>query len=303
MSEDPVEKKENTEEAREKNPPVDRKPEIATTAEVPVVSPTTERLASLKVSLATLKADEKEQPPEITAVPKPADADLPKYERHYAEIAETRYNSGPLAGHGEALIKEVGEIPPSSSVIEVGCNTGMFLNQWKAATGSDIVGFDINADAVAEARQRGYNANVAPAENLPLQDDLVDIITSLHTYEHVQDLPKSLEEIARVLKPGGKAVIIEPPNLYGLETLRVAIEDMPENMKGNGPFGFVRTYVNGLKYARELHRSILGGPLGGARAHAEKILKQGGINLKVRGGMRADLAFANLLVFEKPAQP
>jgi len=225
----------------------------------------------------------------------------PTYERRYAEIAETRYNSGPLAGHGRALIKEAGQISPSASVVEVGCNTGMFLEQWKKETGTNIQGFDINKDAVGTAKSRGLNAEYGLAEGLPLENDSTDLLTSLHTYEHVEDLPKSFREIARVLKPGGKAVIIEPPNLYGLETIRVAIEDMPEGLKGKGLFGFIKTFSNGLRYARRLHRSILGGPFGGARKHAEKILKQNSINLNVRGGMKPGLTFSNLLILEKPA--
>jgi ubiquinone/menaquinone biosynthesis C-methylase UbiE len=176
----------------------------------------------------------------------------------------------------------------------------MFLDQWKKETGVNILGFDINKDAIATAKVKGLSAEYARAESLPLGNNSVDLLTSLHTYEHVENLPKSFQEIQRVLKPGAKAVIITPPNLFGLETIKVAIENLPENTKKKGPLGLFKTILNGYKHARLLHRSILGGPFGGARKHAEKILKQNGINLKVRGGMRPNLTFANLLIFEKP---
>ena len=270
-------------------------PQVAET-ETSTQQVTGKKLENLRVSLRT------EAPPM-----KPASEGSiftvagPAYEKHYSEIAESRYNTGPLGGHGHALIKEAGQVSNSSIVIEVGCNTGMFLEQWKKETGVYIKGFDINKEAIVSAKDKGLDAEYALAEALPLNDNSVDLLTSLHTYEHVENLPKSFQEMERVLKPGARAVIIVPPNLLGLETLKVAIEDLPENMKGKGPFGFIRTLSNGYRHARQLHRSIMGGPIGGARRHVEKILKQNGISLKVKGGMRPNLMFANLLVFEKPA--
>lgn len=229
-----------------------------------------------------------------------------QYGEKYASIAESRFNKGPLAKHGEAIIAEAKklEIPNGISILEVGCNTGMLMEQLQENLkdkSPKIAGVDFNRDAVAIAKAKGFDANFADAqvlENIP--NDSVDLIFSLHTYEHVPDLGKAFAALQRVLRPGGKAYIIVPPNMYGLETVRVAAEDLPEDKKGKGPFGGIKTFFNAWSYARKLHCSNLGGPFGGARSHAEKILKNNQIDLKVYGGMRSDLALANLLVFEKP---
>lgn len=231
-----------------------------------------------------------------------------KYGQNYAEIAESRYGKGLLAKHGEVLIKTVEKsFPENAVVLEVGCNTGMFMKQLEDSTlGAKIKklsGIDVNKDAVDTAKQRGFDASLGDAQNLEnIPDASIDTLFSMHTYEHVPDLHKAFREISRVLKPEGKAYLILPPNLYGLETIKVAAEDLPEDKKGRGLFGRIKTFINAWRYARKLHCSSLGGPFGGAKRDAEKIIKELGItNLAVTGGMglNPDLAFANLLVFEK----
>jgi len=45
------------------------------------------------------------------------------------------------------------------------------------------------------------------AEQLPLKDDLVDLVFSLNAFEHIRDPAKALAEVRRVLKPGGVAFV------------------------------------------------------------------------------------------------
>ena len=49
-------------------------------------------------------------------------------------------------------------------------------------------------------------------ENMPLEDNSFDILMANHILEHVNDLPKALSEIKRVLKPNGWAVLLSPIN-------------------------------------------------------------------------------------------
>lgn len=228
-----------------------------------------------------------------------------KYDEKYAAIAESRFNYGPLAGHGQALIDvSEGPVKDGDKILEIGCSTGLYLDQL-TNTFTDkkvkIVGIDINPDALKKAQER-HEVSLADAQYLPIENGSIKAIYSLHTFEHIPDLGKAFREMERVLAPGGKAYMIVPPNMYGLETLRVAKEDLPPEKMGKGMFGEVKTWYNAWQHAKKLHCSNLGGPLGGARNHAENILKENGVNLKVSGGMRRDISFSNLLIFEKPAQ-
>ncbi len=222
------------------------------------------------------------------------------YGKKYADIATSRYGKGLLVNHGEKAIKAFGNISKDAKILEVGCNTGPLMQQLTDAGFTSISGVDLNDAAILSAKEKGFQVSTGNAEHLEIPDNSLDGIVSLHTYEHVPNIQAALAEISRVLKPGGKAIIIEPPNLGGLETIKVAIEDLPPEKRGNGPLGFVKDYWEGWKYARSLHCSTLGWGIWGAKNHAQQILEKNNIDLKVSGGNRSDLMFASLLTFEKP---
>ena len=52
------------------------------------------------------------------------------------------------------------------------------------------------------------------AEQIPFPDDYFDIISSFNSLDHVDDLTKSISEIKRVLKPGGKFLLISDIHSY-----------------------------------------------------------------------------------------
>lgn len=267
-----------------------------------------QKINILKTELETI--NEKRETNKITPALSAISESGAEYDSSYAAIADSRFGKGSLAKHGEAIMAEAikSGIPDNAVILEIGCNTGMLLEQLKARLGeksSKILGVDFNKDAIETAKQKGLDASFGDAQNLEdIPDNSINIIFSLHTYEHIPNLGKAFRELQRILKPGGKAYIIVPPNMYGLETIRVAAEDIPEDKKGEGVFGGIKTFFNAWSYARKLHCSNLGGPFGGARNHAEKIMKSAGItDLKVSGGMRPALSLANFLIFEKSTPP
>ena len=79
-----------------------------------------------------------------------------------------------------------------------------------------VTGVDISAEAVAHAR-RAYGAlgNVefacAPCTRLPLDDACIDLAVSFETIEHIAEQAEFLDELARVLAPGG-ALVLSCPN-------------------------------------------------------------------------------------------
>lgn len=72
------------------------------------------------------------------------------------------------------------------------------------------------ATLAAERLLPGGNVSyrVGTGERVPLDDESVDLVVADGAFEHVQDLPKVLEECHRVLRPGGRVYALFPP-YYG----------------------------------------------------------------------------------------
>ncbi len=101
-------------------------------------------------------------------------------------------------------------------VLEYGCGLGE-VSTLLARSGANVVTFDLSPKSIITSRQRAKlnkaDANiqfaVAAGENIPYADESFDFIFGRAILHHLEaDLGWS--EISRVLKPGGKAVFVEP---------------------------------------------------------------------------------------------
>lgn len=110
-------------------------------------------------------------------------------------------------------------MPPGADVLEVGCGQG-HLTKALASRGIQIVGIDANPQAHEIAGTPLVQC--MRAEALTFDDESFDYIVSVHAIEHIPELEKALAEMARVLRPGGKAVFIYPAEpimgLYAIPT-------------------------------------------------------------------------------------
>ena len=120
-----------------------------------------------------------------------------------------------------------GQIGPDSVVIDVGCGSGTIAIGLCKAIGCQITGVDLSGvrianaidsldDQPAEVRER-VSFKKGSATDLPIEDESFDRAWSQATIYHVPDKVKVLEEVYRVLKPGGIFVfddLIKPqPNI------------------------------------------------------------------------------------------
>lgn len=94
---------------------------------------------------------------------------------------------------------------PDASILEVGCGSGALL---KRIAGRTRVGLEPSLPLLAHAD--GFHGVLAIATDLPFVDEAFDIVMFKHSLHHVEDKEKGVAEAARVLKKGGKLVIIEP---------------------------------------------------------------------------------------------
>lgn len=110
-------------------------------------------------------------------------------------------------------------LAPGESVLDVGCGTGSLALAAKARVGAggEVCGVDPSAAMVTRARRKATRAAVdarfeaAPAEALPFGDDSFDAVLSSLVLHHLtqEARPRAFEEIARVLRPGGRFLAVD----------------------------------------------------------------------------------------------
>lgn len=92
------------------------------------------------------------------------------------------------------------------SLLDVGGSTGI-IDNYLAGHFGNVVGIDIDDAAIKHARETHKKGNLefmaADALSLPFPDDSFDVVICSQVYEHVPDPARMLDEIFRVLKPGG----------------------------------------------------------------------------------------------------
>jgi SAM-dependent methyltransferase len=102
------------------------------------------------------------------------------------------------------------------TVLEVGCGTGHFA-RWLGSLGLNVVGLDVSAAMLAEARQRRSPPCIrSDALALPFQSRAFDVVALLTTLEFVQDPAGVLIEAARVAKAGLLLGFLNRWSLLGL---------------------------------------------------------------------------------------
>jgi ubiquinone/menaquinone biosynthesis C-methylase UbiE len=101
----------------------------------------------------------------------------------------------------------------SGSVLEVAIGTGRSLPFYSA--GTRITGIDLSPGMLAIARQRATELGVdvdlreGDAETLPFPDDSFDTVVCVLSLCSIPDPARAIAEMARVLKPGGKLLLLD----------------------------------------------------------------------------------------------
>src|SRR4051794_30861226 len=99
-------------------------------------------------------------------------------------------------------------------LLDVGCGTGHQLAHWRAE-GYEVAGVDGSEAMLDEARQNnpGVELQLADVQQLPFPDATFDRVTSIEVLRYLPDPTRSIEEMARVLRPGGMCLVTAAPLL------------------------------------------------------------------------------------------
>ena len=102
-------------------------------------------------------------------------------------------------------------IMPGERVLQVDCGAG-WLSEMMQARGAYVVATDLSGVAVELARGRGVDARLFDIDSgpLPFEREEFDVVVSDSQLEHRVDFKHALDEIARVLRPSGRLVLLLP---------------------------------------------------------------------------------------------
>ena len=154
-------------------------------------------------------------------------------------------------------------------VLEVGCGLGTDGAQF-ARAGADYTGVDLTDAAVDLARLRfglfdlPGEFRVADAENLDFADESFDLVYSHGVLHHTPDTGRAVREIHRVLRPGGRAVVM----LYHRDSYNYRVNIRLLRRAG----AHLLKSKAGLKLAHHL----TGEPVASLREHARHIKEDAG---------------------------
>jgi SAM-dependent methyltransferase len=117
---------------------------------------------------------------------------------------------------------------PGRRVLDLGCRYGALTRAY--LEGNDVVGVDVDRDALAEAAKLGIETRWADADApLPFADESFDVVVAGELLEHVRNPRRLVVESTRVLRAGG-TFVGSVPNAFRLKNrLRFLAGRKPED--------------------------------------------------------------------------
>lgn len=146
----------------------------------------------------------------------------------------------------KALARRVAQqIPPQAKVLEVAPGPGYFAIELAKLGNFEITGLDISKTFVEIAQGNAAKAAVrvdfrqGNASAMPAPDDSFDFLLCRAAFKNFTEPQRALDEMYRVLKPGGTALIIDLRRDASMHSISEAVKDMRVGLLN----GIIATYT------------------------------------------------------------
>jgi SAM-dependent methyltransferase len=163
------------------------------------------------------------------------------WERH-AGWWQAEFTAGTDVEYVDQILPVAGrQLAGAARVLDLGCGEGQIARLVANAGARRAVGIDASAAQIAEAGRRAGGPAYARAlaTDLPLAPGSFDAVVSCLVLEHVADLDAALDEVSRVLRPGGRFVLLLNHPLFqtpGSGWIDDHVADPPEQYWRVGPY-------------------------------------------------------------------
>ncbi len=181
--------------------------------------------------------------PPVTTAAAP-DRGAPGALREFYENPEVPASSGPDRARRMArlLALALGGRGGPACVLDVGCGDGAAaMLAAQRNPGHRMIGLDWSAGALGRARQLGLTVVRAgvDAPGLPFAPESADVVIMSELIEHLVDTDSALDEVFRVLKPGG-SLLLSTPNLaawYNRGLIALGVQPIFSEVSLRGVYG------------------------------------------------------------------
>jgi ubiquinone/menaquinone biosynthesis C-methylase UbiE len=152
----------------------------------------------------------------VTSGPDPRPATL-RFEGERAKALEAIYVTPDVVAQREEVLRAL-DPRPGERVLDLGVGPGLLAAAIAERVGVDgaVTGLDVSPDmlAIAGGRQLAHGAATpelveGSVTAVPLPDASIDAAVCTQVYEYVPDMPLALREAARVLRRGGRLVVLD----------------------------------------------------------------------------------------------
>jgi ubiquinone/menaquinone biosynthesis C-methylase UbiE len=116
--------------------------------------------------------------------------------------------------------------PGRPRLLDVGCGTGWYLHELEPLC-AHTAGIDVSEGMLAQARMRARHSELlrAGAGHLPFADGAFDVVLSTRVMSHVAQVGQAIDEIVRVLAPGGVVVLSDIDANHDYTHTRLPVAD------------------------------------------------------------------------------
>ncbi len=148
------------------------------------------------------------------------------------------------------------DIKPGSILLDVGTGTGVFIPFLlrEIGKGGRIITLDFAEKMLRRARAKDFNGNIdylcADVTNIPLRNEIFDIIVCYSSFPHFPDKSRALAEMNRVIKKGGRLLICHTSSRARINEIHRQIPAVENNIipdEGEMQIVLLRAGFTGIK--------------------------------------------------------